>query len=80
MRLYQLGHEVYAEAVEFLKQIKKPREGLTVDEINEQVSDLLMRETYANVELGRLLLRLDADDEYQAFKKGYIDKQEPEEP
>jgi Protein of unknown function (DUF3800) len=81
MRLYQLTHEVAAEAGKFLQQIKKPREGLTVQEIEQQVSDLLMRETYQNVEWGRLLLRLDADEEYQAFKKGYLDgrKNEDEE-
>lgn len=80
MRLFQLHHEVRAEAIEFLKQIKKPREGLTVEEITQQVNDLFMRETYANVELGRLLLCLDADEEYQAFKRNYLDsKGEPEE-
>ena|GEM_PF-1955866 len=72
MRLFQLGHEVRAEAIEFLKQIKKPRESLTAEEIKAQVGDLLMRETYHNVEWGRLLQWLDEDEEYQNFRKNYL--------
>jgi hypothetical protein len=78
MRLFQLSHEVRAEAIEFLKQIKKPREGLTAKEIKDQISDLLQREAYHNVEWGRLLLQLDEDKEYQAFRKGFLDGKESE--
>jgi hypothetical protein len=78
MRLFQLSHEVRAEAIEFLKQIKKPREGIGVGEINDQISDLLQREAYQNVEWGRILLELDTDAEYQAFREGYLANKEVE--
>jgi len=77
LRLLTLGNEVRSEAIEFLKQIKKPREGMLPTEVVGQLSELLMRESYFNVQLGRLMQQVDNDKEVQAFKEGYSKGKKP---
>lgn len=72
IRLLALGNEVRSEAIELLKQTKKPRENLSAEEMAAQLGELLMRESYFNVELGRLMQQLADDPEFQDFMKGYL--------
>jgi len=76
-RIQKLDQEVHRETTEFLRWARS--EQANDAEAAERIEYLKQRDTYLNVEFGRILLRMDADKELQAFERDYIASQNSEE-
>jgi hypothetical protein len=80
LRMAKLAKQVHREVVEFLKKTKIGASAFSSSqEIIDQVLELKMREAYFDAEWGRVLLALDSDAEYQAFRKKYLEAHGQEE-
>ena len=72
LRIAKLAKQVHGEAVEYLKKSKIGSTAFaSPEDVVNQVLELKMRESYFHLEWGRILLALDDDPDYQAFKKKY---------
>ena len=73
LKLQKLAKEVHAETTEFLKQIREPRSHFSsAEEVAARANELKMREAYFNLEWGRYLLQLDADEDFQNFRNKFL--------
>lgn len=74
LKLQKIAKEVHGEASDFLRRIKKssPDRFSSVEEVEKCLNELRMHEAYFQLEWARYSSELDADEDYQTFRRKYF--------